>query len=78
MYEPNEPKIISILEVVENTLSKFQNFSEYAINETAKKEKDIGFAMVLQAIFYFGLLPIFLLVRLLLYLLRKFLETREN
>ena len=69
----NEPQF-PVISFIESVLSMIVKISE----DIANKEKDPSFALVLQFFFYFLILPVYLACKLLLFLIKEFIKSRNN
>ena len=67
--EPDFP----ILAAIEKALS----FIVYMAENIAENEKDPGFAMFLQILFYLLVLPVYLFSKLILFLIKEFIKSRR-
>ena len=72
MAYSNEPNF-SVLNGIEEALYFIVKMWE----DFADREKDPGFALVLQMLFYFLVLPIYLLSKLVLFLIKEFNKSRQ-
>ncbi len=69
----NEPDF-SVINFIETVLSGIVKISEDIVN----KEKDPSFALVLQFLFFGLVLPVYLICKLLLYVLKQIIKSRSN